>query len=86
MEKAVELYRNERGDEDLEFGLRMLAISYATAGSHKLNNLYPEVTALHDSIMNRQKANALLGKDFQYRTIELNNEIELMHSKLQKTR
>lgn len=86
MEKAVELYRNERGDEDLEFGLRMLAISYATAGSHKLNKLYPEVTALHDSIMNRQKANALLGKDFQYRTIELNNEIELMHSKLQTTR
>lgn len=74
MEKALELFR-ERGDtESVEWGLQLLAQSYAAAGDCRLLDIYTEAADMHDTIVQRQSNDLLLGMDFKYRTSQLKNE------------
>ena len=86
MEKAVELFREKEDTESVEFGLRFLAMSYAETGNRKLNDIYMETIALHDTLAKRSRDNELMGKDFQYRTMELKSDVELLNAKLYNTR
>ena len=63
----------------------LLAQSYAETGNKKLIDIYPETSALHDTIQNRLRDNILLGKDFQYRTSELKAANKLLDTELAVT-
>lgn len=83
MEDALEEYRKIGDDESLEWGLQLLAKSYAAAGDCRLTEIYPEAAALHDTIMQRKNDNHLLGMDFRYRTSQLKNEKSILQNELQ---
>ena len=82
MEDALEEYRKIGNDEDLEWGLQLLAKSYAEAGSRKLADIYSEASALHDTISLRKRDDLLLGMDFRYRTTELKNEKKILQGEV----
>lgn len=81
MEKGVDALRHD-DDESLEFGLSILALSYAEAGDNRLMEIYGETTALHDTINKRKRDEVLLGKDFHYRTSELKAKNELLSKEM----
>lgn len=85
MEKGVVLFREKEDLESLEWALGLLAQSYAETGNKKLIDIYPETSALHDTIQNRLRDNILLGKDFQYRTSELKAANKLLDTELAVT-
>lgn len=86
MEKAVEMYRNSGSIENLDYGLRLLATSYAENRAPKLLDIYSEITALHDSMMMMQRDNVLLGKEFEYGAAKLKTENRLLETRLSLNR
>ena len=74
MEDALEEYRKIGDDESVEWGLQLLAKSYADAGDCKLTQIYPAAAARHDTIMQRRNDDRLLGMDFKYRTSQLKRD------------
>lgn len=82
MEKAVEMYRNSGSLENLDYGLRTLATSYAELRDPRLIGIYSEATRLHDSIMELRRDNVLLGKEFQYAAAKLKTENRLLETRL----
>lgn len=74
MENALELFREQGDTESVEWGLQLLARSYAVAGDRKLLDIYTEAADMHDTIMQRRSDDLLLGMDFKYRTSQLRNE------------
>lgn len=86
MEDALEEYRKIGDDESLEWGLQLLAKSYADAGDCRLIQIYAEAAALHDTIMQRQNDDRLLGMDFKYRTTQLKQEKSLLQNNLDNER
>lgn len=87
MERALATLRGERDDlESTEFFLRLLADSYAEAGNRRLFDIYKETAALHDTLLERQREDVLLGKDFQYRISELHAEKERLADALSVSR
>lgn len=86
MEDALEEYRKIGDVECLEWGLQMLAKSYAAAGDCRLTQIYAEAAALHDTIMQRRHADRLLGMDFRYRTSQLKQEKSLLQNTLKAER
>ena len=86
MEDALEEYRKIGDEESLEWGLQLLAKSYAAAGDCRLTQVYAEAATLHDTIMRRQNDDRLLGMDFKYRTSQLKQEKSLLQNKLDNER
>lgn len=86
MEDALAAFREKGDEESVEWALQLLAKSYAATGSRKLIDIYQEAASLHDTIMNRKRDNALLGKDFRYRTAELKSENRLLERELSVSR
>lgn len=86
MERALEAYRHKGDTESLEWGLQMLAKSYASAGNPKLIDIYTEAAGLHDTIMMRQRDNHLLGMDFKYRTSQLKDEQIILKNEVEVKR
>ncbi len=86
MEKALEVYRQSGDNESLEWGLQMLAKSYASARNTKLIDIYTEAADLHDTIMRRQRDNLLLGMDFKYRTTQLKDEKIILKNEVEAKR
>ena len=86
MEDALEEYRKIGAYESLEWGLQLLARSYAAAGDCRLTQIYAEAATLHDTIMQRQNDDRLLGMDFKYRTSQLKQEKSLLQNKLKAER
>lgn len=86
MEDALEGYRGKGDEESVEWALQLLAKSYAATGSRRLIDIYQEAASLHDTIMTRKRDDALLGKDFRYRTAELKSENRLLEKELSVSR
>lgn len=86
MQKALATFK-ENGDlESLEWGLQLLAKSYAQAKDRRLLDIYDEASSLHDTIMQRKRDNNLLGMDFRYRTSQLESEKTILQHELQAKR
>lgn len=86
MEKALELYRQANDTESVDWGLQILAKSYASTGNPKLMDIYTEAADLHDSITMRQRDNLLLGMDFKYRTSLLKDEKTILKKEVEAKR
>lgn len=86
MEKAVNTYRQTGDIESLEWGLQVLAQTYASTNDRKLFDIYEESAALHDSIKQTLRDDLLLGMDFKYRTSHLKKEKAILESQLQVKR
>lgn len=82
MEKALKQYKIKGDTESVEWALQLLAKSYAAAGDRKLIDIYAEASDLHDTIMQRQHDNVLLGVDFKYRATELKQENTILQNEL----
>lgn len=85
MRKGVDLMRSQ-DNESLEFGLGILSKSYAEARDPRLFDIYNEASALHDTIITRQRDDILLGKDFHYRTMEMKAERDSLADKVTMSR
>lgn len=81
MRKGIDAGRSQN-DESLEYWLRFLSRSYAEARDSRLFDIYQEATDLHDTIMARRRDDVLLGKDFQYRTLEMRAERDSLADKV----
>ncbi|MCM1521850.1 MAG: tetratricopeptide repeat protein [Muribaculaceae bacterium] len=79
MERGLQEYRAQNWKEGVEWGLQLLAMSYAQAGrGDKLAALYPEVDATEDDLMNRAKLNTLIGADFKYRLRDKQHQVDTL--------
>ncbi|MDE5903240.1 MAG: hypothetical protein K2H21_08500, partial [Muribaculaceae bacterium] len=82
MNRALEDFRRSGDTESMEWGLQLLAQSYAAACDCRLTSIYQETAMLHDSIIQGRTANRLLGMDFRYRTSQLQRDKELLEDEL----
>lgn len=86
MEKSLESFRKNGDTESVEWGLQLLAKSYAAARDRRLLDIYAEAADMHDTIMLRQREDLLLGMDFKYRTSRLRQENEILQGQLREKR
>lgn len=83
MEQELDRIRQEGITENIEWALQLMAKSYAETGhGNKLAAIYKETAQLHDTIISRQKADALIGADFRYRTHEQKEKNEMLENNL----
>lgn len=82
MEKALAMFRQTDDKESVEWGLQLLAESYAMTDNRKLLDIYAEAAGLHDSIMHGRRGDLLLGMDFSYRTSQLEQDKVLLQNEL----
>lgn len=71
MEEALSAFRTKQDSESVEWLLNLLADSYVWANKPEmLLKIYPGLAASRDSLVNKAKANAVIGADFRYRLKE----------------
>lgn len=79
MESGLNEYRKQNWKESEDWTLQLLAQSYAAAGrGNQLAEIYPEVNAVRDSIINQTKLNTLVGADFKYKLREKQSQVETL--------
>lgn len=82
MEKGLDLFRKQNWKESEEWALQLLAQSYSEAGrGRELAEIYPQVKAARDNMMNQTKLNTLVGADFKYRLREKQRQVEILQEK-----
>lgn len=86
MESALEDFRQVGDTESEEWALQLLAQSYAATRNGKLAGIYMDAASLHDTILQRQRDNLLLGMDFRYRTSQFKREKAMLESELRAKR
>lgn len=79
LEETLAEFKNQNWTESIEWNLELLAKSYAEyGGAERFASLFPEYVAYRDSLMNREKLNAVIGADFRYRTEQKTREAEFL--------
>ncbi len=82
LEAAVDSLRRRGDTEGVEWGLQILAKSYAESKNPKLFDIYKKAAFAHDSINLARRDDMLLGMDFKYRTSQLKRETAMLQSEL----
>lgn len=86
MEQSLGEYRRQDWKEGVEWGLRLLAMSYAQAGrGDRLVEIYPEVEVAEIDMMNQAKINSFIGADFKYRLREKQRQVDALREKNEKS-
>lgn len=79
MRKALELYKARDDNEMVAFILRMLLQSQAEQGMDRgMGTLFTEYAVLNDTLIDRDKCNAILGAEFRYQTAAKEEQLKVM--------
>lgn len=83
MEWAISEFKRRQDKESEEWALGLLADGCVEAGRYdKLQKIYPQYTAIRDSIAKSEKTNAVIGAEWRYRVKE--KSLELVRAQQQQ--